>query len=146
MPRHSPPLPEALQTLYSTGRSKALPLPAGLARLYGDLHMPFKRTRPYVISNFVTTLKQVRAASSGKLILVEGGPRLLGHFYAEQLLDEQFLTLAPQIAGRDADDKRLSLVMGRRFAPASPLWGDLVDLRRGGSHLYLRYAFPRWRG
>ena len=90
-------------------------------------------------------LEQVRrrlGTSAGKVILVEGGPKLLGTFYAEHTLDEQFLTLAPQIAGRDADDRRLSLVMGRLFAPRRPLWGTLTDLRRGGSHLFLRYSFP----
>ena len=77
-----------------------------------------------------------------KLILVEGGPRLLGVFYAEHLLDEQFLTLAPQIAGRESGDRRLSLVMGQAFAARQPLWGRLSDVRRGGSHLFLRYSFP----
>ena len=86
-------------------------------------------------------LDQVRRVNAGKLILVEGGPRLLGGFYAERLLDEQFLTVAPQIAGREAVDQRLSLVMGQAFAPRHPLWGDLVDLRHGGSHLFLRYSF-----
>ena len=51
------------------------------------------------------------------------------------------MTLAPQIAGRDADDGRLSLVMGNTFAPHAPLWGGLADVRRGGSHLFLRYSF-----
>ena len=78
----------------------------------------------------------------GKRILVEGGPRLLGDFYAEHLIDEQFLTLAPQIAGRDSGDRQLSLVMGKTFALRDPLWGNLVDMRRGKSHLFLRYAFP----
>jgi riboflavin biosynthesis pyrimidine reductase len=87
-------------------------------------------------------LGQVRQVTSGKLILVEGGPRLLGDFFADRLLDEQFLTLAPQIAGRKPGDRRLSLVMGRTFAPRSPLWGSLIDLRRGKNHLYLRYSFP----
>lgn len=87
-------------------------------------------------------LDEVCRVSPGKLILVEGGPRLLGDFYAERLLDEQFLTLAPQIAGRDTGDRRLSLVMGKAFAPDDALWGTLVDLRRGGSHLFLRYSFP----
>ena len=86
-------------------------------------------------------IEQVRRVSGGKLILVEGGPRLLGNFYAERVLDEQFLTLAPQIAGRDVGDRRLSLVMGRTFAPRSPLWGTLIDVRRGSSHLFLRYSF-----
>ncbi len=82
-------------------------------------------------------------SKQGKVILVEGGPKLLGAFYAEHALDEQFLTLAPQIAGREAGDQRLSLVMGRTFAPRHPLWGTLTDLRRGGSHLFLRYSFSR---
>jgi len=86
-------------------------------------------------------LGEVSRVSAGKLILVEGGPRLLGDFYAEHLIDEQFLTLSPQIAGRDAGDQRFSLVMGKAFAPRSPLWGTLSDLRRGGSHLFLRYSF-----
>ena len=86
-------------------------------------------------------LDQVRRVTSGKLILVEGGPRLIGDFFAAGLLDEQFLTLAPQVAGREEGDRRLSLVMGRTFAPRAPLWGRLTDLRRSGSHLFLRYAF-----
>ncbi len=81
----------------------------------------------------------------GKRILVEGGPRLLGDFYAEDLLDEQFLTLAPQIAGRDAGDRRLSLVMGKAFGPDDTRWGTVTDVRRGGSHLFLRYSFPAAR-
>ena len=90
-------------------------------------------------------LDQVRRVNPGKLILVEGGPRLLGEFFAAGLLDEQFLTLAPQVAGREEGDRRLSLVMGRIFAPRAPLFGRLTDLRRGGSHLFLRYAFTEVR-
>ncbi len=87
-------------------------------------------------------LGEVCRVSPGKLILVEGGPRLLGDFYAERLVDEQFLTLAPQIAGRDAGGRRLSLVMGKAFAPRDAPWGTLIDARQGGSHLFLRYSFP----
>jgi riboflavin biosynthesis pyrimidine reductase len=86
-------------------------------------------------------LDEVRRVSSGNLILIEGGPQLLGHFYAERVLDEQFLTLAPQIAGRAAGDGRPSLVMGELFAPRDPRWGTLIDVRRGNDHLFLRYSF-----
>jgi riboflavin biosynthesis pyrimidine reductase len=87
-------------------------------------------------------LDEACRVTGGKLILVEGGPRLLGDFYAERLVNEQFLTLAPQIAGRDTGDRRLSLVMGKTFAPRDPLWGTLIDARRGSRHLFLRYSFP----
>jgi riboflavin biosynthesis pyrimidine reductase len=86
-------------------------------------------------------LEEVTRANPGRRILVEGGPRLLGSFYKQRLIDEQFLTLAPQIAGREAGDGRLSLVMGRTFAPREPLWGTLIDARRGSKLLFLRYDF-----
>ena len=86
-------------------------------------------------------LEEVTRATPGKRVLVEGGPHLLGSFYWERLIDEQFLTLAPQLAGREAGDRRLSLVMGKQFAPRRPLWGTLTDVRLGGSQMFLRYSF-----
>jgi riboflavin biosynthesis pyrimidine reductase len=86
-------------------------------------------------------LQAVCEARRCTIILVEGGPQLLGDFLAEQFLDELFLTLAPQIAGRDASTERPGLVAGKHFAPEHPLWGTLVSVKRGGSHLFLRYAF-----
>jgi riboflavin biosynthesis pyrimidine reductase len=86
-------------------------------------------------------LDAVGRLNAGKRILIEGGPRLLGEFYARRLVDEQFLTLAPQIAGREYGDARLSLVMGQAFPPGGAPWGTLIDLRRGASHLFLRYTF-----
>jgi riboflavin biosynthesis pyrimidine reductase len=90
-------------------------------------------------------LDEVCRVSSGKRILIEGGPQLLGNFYAERLIDEQFLTLAPQIAGREEGDGRLSLVMGKTFAPRNALWGTLSDARCADSHLFLRYSFAKSR-
>jgi riboflavin biosynthesis pyrimidine reductase len=80
------------------------------------------------------------AAGPGGVVLVEGGPHLMGDFLAEHRCDELFLTLSPQIAGRDASHARPSLVEGRRFAPDAPLWGRLTSLKRGQNHLFLRYA------
>jgi riboflavin biosynthesis pyrimidine reductase len=71
----------------------------------------------------------------------EGGPRLLADFFKQRLVSEQFLTLAPQIAGRLAGDDRMGMVMGKVFAPRNPLWGKLIDVRQGASHLFLRYSF-----
>ena len=67
-------------------------------------------------------------------------------FFAERRIDEQFLTLAPQVAGRDGLPARPGLVAGKLFAPDHPLWGTLIGVKRGGSHLFLRYAFSTRAG
>jgi|SRR5450631_418998 len=90
-------------------------------------------------------LEEVSRVNGGKRILVEGGPRLLGTFYKERLIDEQFLSLAPQLSGREPGDARMSLVMGKSFAPRDPLWGKLIDARRGSKLLFLRYSFATSR-
>jgi riboflavin biosynthesis pyrimidine reductase len=76
-----------------------------------------------------------------KVAMVEGGPHLIGHFFAEGYLDELFLTLAPQVAGRDGRLERLGLVAGKVFSPDDSVWGKLLGLRRAGEHLFLRYSF-----
>jgi riboflavin biosynthesis pyrimidine reductase len=86
-----------------------------------------------------------RVIGGARRILVEGGPRLLGTFYKERLIDEQFLSLAPQLSGREFGDARMSLVMGKSFAPRDPLWGELIDARRGSKLLFLRYSFAKSR-
>jgi hypothetical protein len=35
--------------------------------------------------------------------------------------------------------------MGTAFAPDDARWGTLTDVRRGGSHLFLRYSFLKSR-
>jgi riboflavin biosynthesis pyrimidine reductase len=86
-------------------------------------------------------LEAVSQINSSDMVLVEGGPLLMGNFFAEHVLDELFLTLAPQVAGRDGSVERPGLVSGKRFAPDHPLWGTLIGVKRGGSHLFLRYTF-----
>ncbi len=86
-------------------------------------------------------LQEVNRMRQCQIILVEGGTQLMGDFFAEQALDELFLTLAPQIAGRAGVIVRPGLVTGKRFAPENPLWGTLVSVKRAESHLFLRYAF-----
>jgi riboflavin biosynthesis pyrimidine reductase len=86
-------------------------------------------------------LRTIQQVGRHRSILVEGGPHLIGTFLGENLLDELFLTLAPQIAGRDGSVARPGLVEGRLFAPHDPRWGSLLGARRGGDHLYLRFGF-----
>ncbi len=86
-------------------------------------------------------LDAVGRVRKSALVLIEAGPRLMSDFFAERLLDELFLTLAPQVAGRDGGVERPGLVSGKLFAPEHPVWGTLVGLKRGGDHLLLRYTF-----
>ncbi len=86
-------------------------------------------------------LAAIEEASSARVVLLEGGPRLMGDFFGERKLDELFLTVAPQVAGRHPSKDRPGLVAGRLFAPDDPLWGRLVSVRRADSYLLLRYAF-----
>src|SRR2546423_14758467 len=86
-------------------------------------------------------LEAVRRVRQVEVVLVEGGPHLMGDFFSEKLLDELFLTLSPQVAGRDSRSERPGFVSGTTFAPERPVWGRLESLRRAESHLFLRYAF-----
>lgn len=88
-------------------------------------------------------LDTIHRTRKSELVLVEAGPRLMSDFFAEHLLDELFLTLAPQVAGRDSEIERPGLVSGKLFAPEHPVWGRLVGLKRGADQLLLRYAFAR---
>jgi len=86
-------------------------------------------------------VRQAHPALPSDMVLIEGGPHLVGVFFAARRLDGLFLTLAPQIAGRDSSVERPGFVAGQLFAPEQPLWGMLVGVKRGGSHLFLRYSF-----
>ncbi len=85
-------------------------------------------------------LTAINRAHRCDLVLTEGGPTLFGEFLAEGKLNELFLTLAPQLAGRKDGDGRLGLVEGKHFSPEHPLWGKLISIKRAESHLFLRYG------
>ncbi len=88
-----------------------------------------------------SVLEAVARARRCDVILTEGGPRLMSDFFAETCLDELFLTLAPQIAGRGHSSDRPGLVAEKIFAPDYAVWGKLISVKRGGHHLFLRYVF-----
>lgn len=74
-----------------------------------------------------------------RLVLSEGGPALLSSLLAAGCLDELFLTVSPLLAGR-AGNPRLALVEGLELLPSLRVEGALRSVRRGGDHLFLRYA------
>jgi riboflavin biosynthesis pyrimidine reductase len=74
------------------------------------------------------------------VVLSEAGPQVTGGLLTAGLLDELFLTLSPTLAGRRAGDRRPGLVEGVDLLPSRSIVGELLGLRRDGSHLFLRYA------
>jgi riboflavin biosynthesis pyrimidine reductase len=71
--------------------------------------------------------------------LHEGGPTLFGDFVAENLVDEFFLTLSPQLAGRSSENRRPGMIAGIEFLPGAAPWLELLTVKQRGDHLYLRY-------
>jgi riboflavin biosynthesis pyrimidine reductase len=85
-------------------------------------------------------LEIVRGAGA-QLALCEGGPHLFGELLNAHLIDELFLTMAPQVVGRDAAAKRLALIEGASFGEGRERWARLASVRRAGDDLFLRYRF-----
>jgi riboflavin biosynthesis pyrimidine reductase len=94
-------------------------------------------TGPVTARFILDTVSRLRPSP---VVLTEGGPHLMGDFVAERLLDELFLTLAPQIAGRHLIE-RPGFVAGVSLAPDDTRWGTLATVHQSASHLYLRYSF-----
>jgi riboflavin biosynthesis pyrimidine reductase len=78
------------------------------------------------------------ARLGARLIVCEGGPHVLGELVSSDVLDELFLTLAPQVVGR-GDPRRIGLVEGIALSPDDARWHELVSVRRSTDHLFLRY-------
>ncbi len=78
-----------------------------------------------------------------KTVLHEGGPTLFGQFLAAEAVDELFLTLSPQIAGRKGDATRPAILQGVEFEPDSAPWFQMVSAKERAAYLYLRYRRRR---
>ena len=84
-------------------------------------------------------LKLLQSQFGVKTLLHEGGPTLFGQFLAADAVDELFLTLAPQVAGRERDVTRPALVQGVQFLPDSAPWFQMASVKPRAAYLYLRY-------
>jgi riboflavin biosynthesis pyrimidine reductase len=113
-----------------------------LAREQGDaLHRTTVRSTGEVGKTTpAAVLKILRDEFGVRLLLHEGGPTIFGEFLAVGLIDELFLTLAPQIAGNQAPATRPSLMGKTFFLPETAPWFVLESLKRGSDHVLLRYV------
>jgi riboflavin biosynthesis pyrimidine reductase len=84
-------------------------------------------------------LELLHAQFGVSTILHEGGPTLFGQFLAAEAVDELFLTLSPQIAGRKGDSARPAIVQGVEFVPDSAPRLEILSAKAKGAFLYLRY-------
>jgi riboflavin biosynthesis pyrimidine reductase len=71
-----------------------------------------------------------------RLLLHEGGPTLFGQFVAAGLIDEFFLTVAPQIVGSSTARPRPTMVWGSDFLPETAPWVRLLSVKQSGEHLF----------
>jgi riboflavin biosynthesis pyrimidine reductase len=75
-----------------------------------------------------------------KLLLHEGGPTLFASFLRDDLIDELFLTVAPQIVGGGASGERPNFSGLLSFGPEKAIWATLLSVKSADTgHLLLRY-------
>lgn len=79
-------------------------------------------------------LAHLRREHGARLVLCEGGPRLLRALVAEDLLDELMLTVAPLLAAGDAPTP----LAGPPLDPPGRM--SLAGTWRAGDHTFLRYV------
>jgi riboflavin biosynthesis pyrimidine reductase len=83
-------------------------------------------------------LRCIRAEHGVGTVLCEGGPHLAAQMFAEGLVDELFLCLAPKIAG---GEEHLRILAGHELDP--PLRMELLALHEHESSLFARYRLTR---
>ena len=118
-------------TIAGADRLGRLPLPPNVrvAAVGDDTHVP------------AGAVRDVIAETGARVALCEGGPHLFGELLLARLVDELFLTVAPQAIGRDATVHRLGLIEGTSFGEGQGRWAELASVRRAGDDLFLRYRF-----
>lgn len=88
-------------------------------------------------------LRKFRVEFGVAHLLVEGGPQLMGDLLSQDLLDEIFLTIAPQVIGTDGT--RPTFAKGKPFTPQTARWWQLVSTKGWGNYLYTRYRLTAAR-
>jgi riboflavin biosynthesis pyrimidine reductase len=133
---HTEGLPTAIMTT-NEGASR-------IASDHGDTsHITVRSTGEAGCTTPGAILKILADEFGIRLLLHEGGPTTFGQFLAANMIDELFLTLAPQIAGRQSLAQRPSIAGETHFCPEMAPWFGLRSIKRAWDHLLLRYTSPQ---
>jgi riboflavin biosynthesis pyrimidine reductase len=112
-----------------------------IASEHGDISDIAVRSTGEAVSTTPGAVLKILADEFGiRLLLHEGGPTIFGQAIAAKVIDEFFLTLAPQIAGRQTAAQRPSIAGETLFLPETAPWFELRSVKRAFDHLLLRYT------
>jgi riboflavin-specific deaminase-like protein len=92
-------------------------------------------TVQYVREPVLDALRWLRGEQGIRSLLCEGGPTLNSTLFAENLVDELFLTIAPTVVG---SGETLTIVEGPPLPAPAEL--ELVTAHEADSHMFMRYA------
>ena len=133
---HTEGLPTAIMTT-NEGASR-------IASDHGDISHITVRTTGEAASTTPAAVLKILADEFGiRLLLHEGGPTIFGQSLAAKMIDELFLTLASQIAGRLSVAQRPSIAGETVFLPETAPWFGLQSIKRACDHVLLRYTSPQ---
>jgi len=133
---HTEGLPTAIMTT-NEGASR-------IASDHGDISHITVRTTGEAASTTPGAVLKILADEFGiRLLLHEGGPTIFGQSLAAKMIDELFLTLASQIAGRLSVAQRPSIAGETVFLPETAPWFGLQSIKRACDHVLLRYTSPQ---
>jgi riboflavin biosynthesis pyrimidine reductase len=122
--------PESSVAILTSSQESLPPVPA---------HVDYIRERGVNGVDLPRALARVRELFSVHTVLCEGGPHLARRLFAEGILDELLLSLAPTAAaGEPTAGHGLRILAGAELDPPADL--ELRGVLRSGSHLFLRYG------
>ncbi len=91
--------------------------------------------------NYAALVQELGSSYGVRTLLCEAGPRVYGAMLAAGVVDDEFVTLSPILAGNSAEQPRLALVEGVSFDPDRPPRSRLLALYRSGDHLFLHSRY-----
>ena len=117
--------------------------PPGVAARLGKLarvsRAPVDSTGAVDLRSALLALRAERGIES---LLVEGGPGLNHALISRHLVDELFLTVAPELLGGTADET-LTLLRGSEIPGYNRLALELLSIHVADGELFLRYSLTR---